>query len=233
MRWHIVIARAADASHYNDNTAKGTMQRAVARRGAADDRTAPPFLPASGAACDPGDAGISVRVARTLPDRRAATELIRSRYSSRGYAVSDLPTSPTSELTLLATEAEDAVGTLTLRLDGPDGLRADDTYADQIDAARTAGRRICKLGRFAVAEHAPSGPVLAALFAHAHAAVRSFGAITDVFIEVNPRHAGFYRRLFGFAIAGGERVCARVGAPSVLLRLDATAFEARLAQAGA
>jgi hypothetical protein len=204
------------------------MQRAVARRAAADDRAAP-LRPASGAARAPLDAGVSVRIARTLPDRRAAAALIRARYASRGYAVSDLPTSPTWELTLLAAEAGAAVGTLTLRLDGSGGLRADETYAAEIDVARTAGRRICELGRFAVAEHAQSGPVLAALFAHAHAAVRGFGGITDVFIEVNPRHAAFYRRWFGFTVAAGERLCARVGAPSVLLRLDMAAFEAGLA----
>jgi len=206
------------------------MQRAVARRGAADDRAAP-SSPASGALRAPVEAEITVRIARTLPDRRAAAELIRSRYASRGFLVSGLPTAPTSELTLLASQARAAVGTLTLRLDGPDGLRAEETYADQIDAARIAGRRLCELGRFAVAEHAPSGPVLSALFAHAHAAVQSAAGITDVFIEVNPRHVGFYRRLFGFAVAGGERVCARVRAPSVLLRLEMAGFEARLAQA--
>lgn len=203
------------------------MQRAVARRGAADDR-ADPLRPASGGARAPGSAGISVRIARTLPDRRAAAELIRSRYASRGYLVSSFPAATTSELTLLATAAGAAVGTLTLRLDGPSGLRADETYADQIDVARTAGREICELGRFAVAPHTRSTPVLAALFAYAHAAVRSFAEITDVFIEVNPRHVGFYRKLFGFGVAAGERVCARVRAPSVLLRLDLAAFAARL-----
>ena len=51
--------------------------------------------------------------------------------------------------------------------------------------------------------------------------------VTDVFIEVNPRHAGFYRHAFGFCVAAEERPCARVHAPSVLLRLEVAAFEAR------
>lgn len=38
--------------------------------------------------------------------------------------------------------------------------------------------------------------------------------------EVRPRHAGFYRRTMGYRIAGAERICPRVSAPAVLLRLD-------------
>jgi hypothetical protein len=45
---------------------------------------------------------------------------------------------------------------------------------------------------------------------------------------VNPRHVRFYRRVFGFAVAAAERVCERVGAPSVLLRLDLECFGRRL-----
>jgi hypothetical protein len=49
-----------------------------------------------------------------------------------------------------------------------------------------------------------------------------------LFIEVNPRHARFYRVLFGFAQAAGERLCPRVMAPAVLLRLEIERLEARL-----
>lgn len=39
-------------------------------------------------------------------------------------------------------------------------------------------------------------------------------------IEVNPRHVEFYRRMLGFEMFGAERLCNRVNAPAVLLRLD-------------
>ena len=44
--------------------------------------------------------------------------------------------------------------------------------------------------------------------------------ITDILVEVNPRHATFYRKVFGFVVAGAETICPRVNAPAVLLRLD-------------
>src|SRR6266571_5297878 len=43
--------------------------------------------------------------------------------------------------------------------------------------------------------------------------------LSDVFIEVNPRHAAFYHRALCFAVAGVEKKCPRVAAPSMLLRL--------------
>jgi hypothetical protein len=48
--------------------------------------------------------------------------------------------------------------------------------------------------------------------------------ITDAVIEVNPRHAGFYRRTLGFQPLGEEKVCPRVGAPSQLLSVSVESF---------
>ena len=52
--------------------------------------------------------------------------------------------------------------------------------------------------------------------------------VTDVFIEVNPRHVAFYSRALGFVVLGDERICARVGAPSVLLHLDVEILDEQL-----
>lgn len=212
----------------------GITQRSIVRRGAADDRADPHYRHPE-LAHAPGDAGILVSVARSFFERRAAAALVESRYASRGYRVAGdrvpgCSSAGAAELTLLAAAAGAAVGTLTLRLDGPGGLRAEETYRDVIDAARAVGRRVCELGRFAVASEARSTPVLAALFTRAHLLVRDASGITSVFIEVNPRHAGFYRRLFGFAVAARGRMCPRVLAPSVLLRLEVAAFERRLGE---
>jgi hypothetical protein len=38
-----------------------------------------------------------------------------------------------------------------------------------------------------------------------------------LFIEVNPRHAPFYRRKLGFEMVGEQKMCRRVQAPAVLL----------------
>jgi hypothetical protein len=53
-------------------------------------------------------------------------------------------------------------------------------------------------------------------------------ALTDVIIEVNPRHVRFYEKVLGFVQAATGGVCSRVGAPSVLMRLDLAGFGARV-----
>jgi len=147
--------------------------------------------------------------------------------------VTRLEASLESDLILVATASGAPVGTLTLRFDGPGGLRADETYREQLDAARAQGRRVCELGRFAVARSARSSAVIEALFAEVQRKVRARREVTDVFIEVNPRYGAFYRYKFGFCVAAEERQCARVHAPSVLLRLDVAAFEAQHVRARA
>ena len=97
-----------------------------------------------------------------------------------------------------------------------------------IDQFRAAGRKVCELTRLALAESADSKAVLASLFSLAHAVGRTMHDVTDVFIEVNPRHVSFYSRVLGFAVAAGERFCERARAPSVLLQLEIEALEKRL-----
>ena len=170
---------------------------------------------------------VTLAIART--DLEAAAFLLESLYAAHGYRLSRLDAQPASDLILVARERGEAVGTLTLRADGPAGLRADESYGAELAAARALGRRACECSRFAVAGNAAA---IRALFGFAYEIVRDVWESTDVFIEVNPRHAAFYCRVLGFAIAAGERTCARVIAPSVLLRLEVAAFEARIRARG-
>ena len=179
------------------------------------------------------ETAIAVTRARTQADLRAVALLLQSLYAARGYLVDRLDANLESDLILLATAGEEPLGTLTLRCDGPRGLRADETYGEKLNAARAQGRRMCELGRFAVTRTAHSSAVIEALFDEVHRIVRDRRGIDDVFIEVNPRHAAFYRHKFGFCVAAEERQCARVLAPSVLLRLEVAAFEARRMRAPA
>jgi hypothetical protein len=172
---------------------------------------------------------LSATVARSPEALRAAAELVESRYAERGYLLARDDDGPRPGATLIAAEREAIVGTLTLNLDGPDGLAADLGYGDAIDAARRAGRKVCELTRLALGADVEARSALAALFGAAYLIARRAHHVTDVFVEVNPRHAGFYRKRFGFALVAGERICPRVMAPAVLLRLEIARLEARLA----
>lgn len=166
---------------------------------------------------------------------RAAEELVRRRYEWRGYQVSTAQSpdpatvhASTPRIVLLAENAGRVVGTLTVRPDAPHGLLAERTYGDQISSMRSDGHRIGELVKLAVEEGADWRAVLDSLVQSAYMVTRVVLALTDVVIEVNPRHVRFYQRVFGFVVAASERVCERVGAPAVLLRLDLQQFGRRL-----
>ena len=207
-----------------------------------DARTAPPgFLTVhqvSDASCAiPAMlfADVRVAVAESEEAIEAALKLVRERYHWRGYDydAGKLRAAPSAvqsggEITFVARNRDSAVGTLTLRVDGPLGLNAERTNRDAVQRVRMAGRRGCELTRLAVADGVHSKPVLAALFNLAYAAADELHGVTDVFIEVNPRHVGFYARVLGFVAMTGETFCERVQAPAVLLHVEMGALGGRL-----
>ena len=158
-----------------------------------------------------------------LPDRRSkASQLIERMYSRRGYdteTASALPHCPT-RITLETSRGEELFGTLTLGLDSEEGLLADALYPSEMNGLRAMGRKLCEISRLAVDPQYGSKEVFASLFHLAYIYVHIIHKATDVLIEVNPRHAGFYKRMLGFRQIGQVHTCPRVNAPAVLLHLE-------------
>ena len=160
-----------------------------------------------------------VRLATTEDRRKSASLLIEKMYSWRGYDADALIQDP-NKITLVAYQEENVAGTLTLGLDSPGGMVVDQLYKREADQLRAAGRKPCDITRLAVDQEIKSKSVLAALFHLSFIYGHNIHQATDFLIEVNPRHVIFYQRMLGFEPFGEERVCPRVNAPAVLLRLD-------------
>jgi hypothetical protein len=182
---------------------------------------------------------VRASIATASDELHAAADLVRKRYAWRGY--DDVCAAPACacarsdcdhRVTLVAQDDEGIIGTLTVGLDSDEGLFVDETYRGEVDALRAEGRRVCELTRFAVDAEADSKAVLTSLFGLAYMITRALHNATDVLVEVNPRHVAFYRRILGFCVASAERVCERVKAPAVLLRLEISELERRLMQMG-
>jgi hypothetical protein len=125
--------------------------------------------------------------------------------------------------TLLAEdERGQPAGTVSLVFDSSEGLPCDEIYRDELDLMRAQGRRLVEVTRLAIGEeHARSRLLLVHLFEFIYIFAWHVRRHTDFVIEVNPRHADFYRRLLLFEEAGPVRPCPRVrDAPAKLLRLD-------------
>ena len=180
-------------------------------------------------------------VVAVLPEQlQAAEHLVRRRYSWRGYRVASTddfeaaaPGMKGQPVTLLAEDCGRLLGTLTVRPDSPQGLLAEESYRTEIEHLRREGRRLGELVKLAVEEGADWKAALNALVQSAYLVTCVVHALTDVLIEVNPRHVRFYQRVFGFTVAAAERICARAGAASVLMQLDLAQFGRKLEFAAA
>jgi hypothetical protein len=102
------------------------------------------------------------------------------------------------------------------------GLPLDRVYGPQLDALRLKGRTLMEVGLFADRRHnlTRTAETLFQLMRFAfHYGVES--NVTDFVIGVNPRHARFYERSFGFQVFGPVHQYAAVNDnPVVLLRGD-------------
>lgn len=180
--------------------------------------------------------GLEVHIATTAADLTAAEELVAVRYAWRGYQTSAQdggnPTSAAEApacFTFLASRDNNTVGTISVGVDATAGLLLDEGNHEAVDALRRAGRRVTEFIKLAVLDDVDAKEVLYHLFRSAYTYVRMLYQATDILIEVNPRHATFYQKVLGFAIAGVERVCARVNAPAILMRSDLLDLDQRSA----
>lgn len=172
-----------------------------------------------------GAENFDLSVARSRDDLRAADELVQRQYAARGYFADTehaaaSPRSLNRASVILARRGGTAVGTVSVGIDSPTGLHVDEINGEFVDPLRAKGHRLGEVVRLAVSHQheTDSRKTLAALFNAAHGVMVS-NRLHDVFIEVNPRHVGFYRRALCFKVAGEEKVCPRVNAPSVLLKM--------------
>ncbi|WP_428387130.1 N-acyl amino acid synthase FeeM domain-containing protein [Mucisphaera sp.] len=125
-------------------------------------------------------------------------------------------------LVVLGRIRETAVSTMSVYIDGPQGLPLDTVYRDKLNQLRDEGRTLVELGLFADRrEHLfRSIDAILELMRHCcHYAVNN--EAVDAVVGVNPRHVAFYTRLLGFEVIAEEKSYETVnGFPVMLLHLD-------------
>src|SRR5207248_7870868 len=101
--------------------------------------------------------GLRLAVAESPRQLAVARELVKRRYTWRGYDVhgaedGDHARDPSlNEITFIVNDGMATVGTVTLGLDRPEGLLAELTHEGVIDQVRASGRKVCELTRLAIA----------------------------------------------------------------------------------
>jgi hypothetical protein len=161
----------------------------------------------------------NIRLANSDHLRESASILIKKMYEWRGYSShNSLPHNPNT-ITLVTESAGRTVATMTLCLDTDDELPADDNFGDMLDELRLNKRRLCEPTKLAIEKNLPNR-VFASMIHISYIYARNIHKLTDYVIEVNPRHVMFYKKMLGFREMGEERLCTRVDAPAVMLRLS-------------
>lgn len=160
-----------------------------------------------------------VAPAVTYTQLRACGSLVRRMYAWRGYRLvpNRLQPADPNHVTIGVWLAGELVATATASRDSATGLLADGLYKDEMARLRGQSRVVCEVTRLAVDLDCHDPELLNALFMAVYQYVRAVFGGTELVIEVNPRHAGYYRRTMGFQQIGGLRTCPRVDAPAVLL----------------
>jgi len=162
-----------------------------------------------------------IRAASSSGSRSSASILIHRMYATRGYRSSGLPDQESgNRITLMASDAEVIVGTITIGFDSADGLLVDDLFHDELVGMRRQGLALCEFTKLAMDSVVKSKRVLASLFHVAYIYAHRIRGFDNLLIEVNPRHVRYYEKMLGFVIKGPERLNLRVNAPAVLLSLD-------------
>jgi hypothetical protein len=167
-----------------------------------------------------------IRLAHDTDRTREARILVEKRYHDVGYQMS----TPSGQqacperITLATYKGEEVIGTITVGFDTGAGLLVDELYKPEVDTLRQQGLRVCEFTKLAIDHKGASKRMIAGLFQIAYLYAVKIWGYTDIVIEVNPSHVPFYQRMLGFQPLGEERICPRVGAPALLLRLDAAGY---------
>ena len=172
-----------------------------------------------------------IKTADSFVRRSSANLLLKTRYAWRGYQAVSLPSDQTANrISLTATEDDCTIGTITIGLDGPEGMNSEEVFAGEIKALREQGRRLVEFTKLAIDPIAGTKRVLASLFHVAYIVAHRIRGFDTLVMEVNPRHVRYYERMLGARVIGEERLNRKVNAPAVLLSIN---FDYIMEQIGA
>jgi len=174
-----------------------------------------------------------IRAADTEGRRSSANILLKRRYSWRGYEAPSVSDDDNLDrITLVASDEETTIGTLSIGFDGRDGLMVEELFPREVRSLRASGRSICEFTKLAMDAILGSKRVLASLFHVAYIYAYRVKGFDCLMVEVNPRHVRYYEKILGFKVMGSKRIDRRVNAPAVLLCLDFAHTEEQIGKFG-
>lgn len=160
--------------------------------------------------------------------RRRAYRLGHKVYREEGYHVpygyelfSEFDYEPETVVFLIVDKLGNDCATMTLNFDTKDYLPSDQDFSDTIQPWRDDGQHLAEVTRLAIREEERNNFGLLSYLIQFSLIYGWYVRPVDAcIVEVMPRHAPFYERMFGFEQQGPTSVCQRVKHECVLLRFD-------------
>ena len=177
--------------------------------------------------------GFTFSIANKPHELKSCFSLAYDEYLKKGYVtsensnhmiISEYDMDKRTMVVMVKNETQDVVGTLTIVLDGAQGLPCDELFSSELTRMRENGSKASEVVRLAIAdEYKNSKEILSGMFNLVCNYTKNVAGCTDLLIEVNPRHVMYYQRLLLFKIISDQKECKRVeGAPALLLCLNRT-----------
>jgi hypothetical protein len=123
-------------------------------------------------------------------------------------------------------------GSMSVRIDSPRGLAADELYREELDALRGGNQKLVELIQVSVDLNSVPRRVLAGLFHTAYLFAGTVQAADYCLLVASARHADFFYASLGFDYVGDERLNRRAGVPIALLAAHLPTVLAALARLG-
>lgn len=171
----------------------------------------------------------TVSIANSKNTRQMAYQLAYEVYLAKGYIPKNSCKMLISNSDFIAdtctiniNDGTEIVASVTLNFQGKTNLPCQELYSEEIAPLINQNAKLVEITRLVIKEdHRHSNYLLAQLFQATFIYAYQIKNVSELVIEVNPRHVAFYQRLLGFSVLGGEKECERVNnAPAFLLHLD-------------
>lgn len=170
-----------------------------------------------------------ISIANSKESRLKAFRLAYEVYLAKGYIPENkrkMLVSPSDSVPdtciININDGSETVASITLNFQDHSRLPCQELYQDEIAPLIAQRIKLVEITRLVIKEnHRHSNYLLAQLFQATFIYAYQVKNVTQLVIEVNPRHVAFYQNLLGFTVLGNEKACERVNnAPAILLHLD-------------
>lgn len=180
----------------------------------------------------------TIKIANNLEEREAVFRLAYQIYLEKGYIknngnewmIQPYDSNPETVILIVQDKQKQIVGSLTLVFSATTKLPVEKIYSEEIAQLKCNSEKIVEISRLVIdPNYRNSKEILNLLFNYLVIYSLHVKNYSSLVIQVNPRHASYYKTLLKFDEIGEEKACPSVqNAPAILLYLPIARYQTEL-----